>query len=323
MDYPVYEERVSSGVEGLDEMLRGGYYRGSSVLVSGAPGTAKTTLGGAFLDAACRRGERALMISFDEAAEAIVRNLASVNVRLAPHLGEGKLRIHSVRTRIGSAEEHLLRINEWIDAHQPRCIVVDPLSALLKAGGALSALSVAERLIHLAKKRGCTLLCTSLLGVDGGQEGTPLAVSTIADTWIQLSYLNRGGERNRALSVVKSRGTGHSSQVRELLLSDEGIELAEVYTAGGEVLMGTLRWEREAEIEEERERMRVEVTRKRAELELAQAEAEAQMEAIHRNLDALRAELAAIETGRQKCERSWEEQHDELQTRRRTGGGEA
>jgi len=200
-------------------------------------------------------------------------------------------------------------------------MVVDPLSALLKAGGAVSALGVAERLIHLAKQRGCTLLCTSLLDGEGAlpsaAEGTPLQVSTIADTWIHLSYPAQGGERNRALSVIKSRGTGHSHQVRELRLSDEGVDLAEVFTAGGEVLMGTLRWEREGEIEAERERMRAEAVVKQKTLELAEAEANARMEAIRLELEALRAELAAFERQREAREQAWRERRVALRAHRR------
>jgi circadian clock protein KaiC len=300
-------------------MLRGGYHRGSSVLVTGGPGTAKTTMGGAFVEAACRRGEQALLVSFDEAAEEIVRNLASVGIRLGPHRSGGLLRIHAVRTRGRSAEEHLMKLRHLLDEYKPKCVVVDPLSALLKAGGAVSALSVAERLIHLVKTRGSTLLCTSLLEGDAQQEGTPLQVSTIADTWIQLSHPARGGERNRALSVVKSRGTGHSQQVRELLLSDGGVELADVYSADGEVLMGTLRWEREMEVESERERMRAEVARRRKELELAEAEAEARMATLRRELEALRAEVGALEAERADREQVWRERRSELRAPRRTG----
>jgi len=191
---------------------------------------------------------------------------------------------------------------------------------MIKAGGLIPALGVAQRLIHLAKARGITLLCTSLLEGDGHKEGTPLQVSTVADTWIQLSYLAHGGERNRALSVIKSRGTGHSDQVRELILSDEGVTLADVYTAGGEVLMGTLRWEREAEMQAERERLRVEVERRRKELELAETEAKMRMEILQKELEARRAELEVLQLEEASREQDWREQHAELRERRHVGG---
>ena len=318
MDYAVSTERVSTGVSHLDQMLQGGYYRGSSVLITGAPGTAKTSLGGAFVEAACRRGERAMLISFDQARDEIVRDLASISIELAPHLAEGRLRVRSVRTEAGSAEVHLMTLRRLIEEHEPTCVVVDPLSAMVKAGGLISALSVAQRLIHLAKTRGITLVCTSLLDGDGQQEGTPLQVSTVADTWIQLSYHAQGGERNRALSVVKSRGTGHSDQVRELILSDEGITLADVYTAGGEVLMGTLRWEREAEQQVERERVQAQIERRRKELELAQTETEARMAIAQRELEAHHAELTELRLEQEARERTWHERRAGLQERRST-----
>jgi circadian clock protein KaiC len=316
IDYAVSGERVSTGIPRLDQMLRGGYYRGSSVLVTGAPGTAKSTLAGAFVEAACRRGERALLVSFDQASGEIVRDLASVSIDLASHISAGLLRLYGARTEAGSAEAHLMTLRRLIEEHEPSCVVVDPLSAMIKAGGFIPALSVAQRLIHLAKTRSITLLCTSLLEGESHQEGTPLQVSTVADAWIQLSYLARGGERNRALSVIKSRGTGHSDQVRELILSDEGVTLADVYTAGGEVLMGTLRWEREAEVEAERERIRAQVEHRRRELELAEAEAEMRMEIIQRELQARRAELAMLQVEEELREEVWRERLTGLQTRR-------
>ena len=319
MAYPTTDARVPTGVRRLDQMLQGGYYEGSSVLVTGAPGTAKSTLAGAFVEAACQRGERALLVSFDEAANEIVRNLASVSIDLASHVAEGRLRIRALRTEAGSAEAHLMRLRRMIEEHAPRCLVIDPLSAMIKAGGLIPALSVAQRLIHLAKTYNITLLCTSLLDGDDHQEGSPLQISTVADTWIQLSYQAHGGERNRALSIIKSRGTGHSDQVRELILSDEGITLADVYTAGGEVLMGTLRWEREAELETERARLRTETARRRKELELAEAEARMRMEILQKEVEAHRAELAVLQLEEKARERAWHEHRDGLQERRQVG----
>lgn len=295
--YPVSTQRISSGIGRLDAMLDGGYFRGSSILITGAPGTAKTTLAGAFVQAACRRKERALYIAFDEAASEIVRNLASVNIRLAPSIDTGLLQIHALRTEARSAEEHLIRIKTLIEGYEPRVLVVDPLSALVRAGGRLAALTVAQRLLFLAKSSGITLLATSLLEEAGDPtvEASQIRISTIADTWIHLSYVVSAGERNRALTVVKARGIGHSNQVREVVLSDEGITLSDVYTAGGAVLMGTLRMEREAEERLERERMHAEAARKRRELEAAEAEMSARVKALERELAAKRAELELLE----------------------------
>lgn len=299
LDYPVYTDRVSTGVEQLDAMIGGGYLRGSSVLITGAPGTAKSTLSGAFLLAAAKRGERALYVSFDESADEIVRNLASVSIQMRPYIESGLLRVQSARAMAQSAEEHLINLRAAIVEHRPQCVVVDPLSAMLKAGGALPALTVAQRLLHVTKADGITLLTTSL--IESGEplaEQTALNISTVADTWLHVSYVAQGGERNRALTVVKSRGTSHSNQVRELILSDEGVALADVYTAGGEVLMGTLRWEREQEITLQQQRQEAEFRRRQAEMEAMEAEATARIEALRRELAAARAGLEALEDER-------------------------
>lgn len=247
-DANVTQERVSSGVKRLDTMLGGGYYRGASVLITGFPGTAKTTLSGAFAEMACRRGERTMFFSFDSDGSEVIRNLASVGIRLDRFVRSGLLRMVSARTISGSAETLLVRIKTLAREHQARCLVIDPVSTLAKVGNELTAHGVAERLIDWSKADGTTLVCTSLLDELNGQAegGTPLQISTIADTWIHLNYLVQAGERNRGLSIIKSRGTAHSNQVRELILSDAGVTLADIYTAGGEVLMGTLRWEKES-----------------------------------------------------------------------------
>jgi circadian clock protein KaiC len=242
----VSNERVSSGVRRLDTMLGGGYYRGASVLITGFPGTAKTTLSGAFAEAACRRGDRTIFFSFDSDSEEVIRNLSSVGIKLERYAKSGILRMVSARTISGSAEALLVQIRSLVREHGSRCVVIDPVSTLAKVGNELTAHGVAERLIDWSKSEGTTLVCTSLLDELNSQaEGTPLQISTIADTWIHLNYLIQAGERNRGLSIIKSRGTSHSNQVRELILSDSGVTLADIYTAGGEVLMGTLRWEKE------------------------------------------------------------------------------
>lgn len=241
-------ERISSGVERLDTMLGGGYYRGASVLITGFPGTAKTTMSGAFAEAACKRGERTMFFSFDSDGAEVVRNLASVGIQLERYVSNGLLRMISARTISGSAETLLVHIKTLAREHKCRCLVIDPVSTLAKVGNELTAHSVAERLIDWSKADEMTMVCTSLLDELNGQSegGTPLQISTIADTWIHLNYLVQAGERNRGLSIIKSRGTAHSNQVRELILSDAGVTLADIYTAGGEVLMGALRWEKES-----------------------------------------------------------------------------
>ncbi len=292
---PVYAastERVSTGIAALDEMLGGGYFRRSSVLITGSPGTAKSILGGAFAEAACLRKERTLYLGFEESPAELMRNLASVGIRLAPHLKNGRLRICTARAEGTNADAHLMKLKAAIRAHQPRCVVIDPLSTMAKAGGQLLAQSFAERLVQLAKSEGITLVCTSLLeNPDAPDAAVPLGISTIADTWIHLFYVVQSGERNRALSIIKSRGMNHSNQVRELILTDRGVVLTDVYAAGGDVLLGTLRWQRESAEEAEQHQIRAEVELKRREIELAREELEARVAALNRELSMKQTEL--------------------------------
>jgi circadian clock protein KaiC len=243
----VGSERVSSGVTRLDTMLNGGYLRGSSVLITGSPGTAKTTLSGAFAEAACGRGERTLFVSFDSDCNEVVRNLASVGIRLDRYVKNGLLRMISARRVTGSAETYLSRIKALANEQRSRLLVIDPIATWSRSEQQTTDYNVTERLIDWAKGAGITLVCTKLLdqmfGRDDGE--SLLRIPTIADTWIHLSYVVQAGERNRGLAIIKSRGTAHSNQVRELILSEAGVTLADIYTADGEVLMGTMRWEKE------------------------------------------------------------------------------
>jgi circadian clock protein KaiC len=201
--------------------------------------------------------------------------------------------MYSGRTEARSAEEHLIKLRSLIRDHQPRCMVIDPLFAMAKAGGIGAARAVANRLIHLMKDGKITVVISALIeGNDLQAEATDLQISTIADTWIHLSYLVRSGERNRALTIVKSRGTWHSNQVRELVLSETGPMLTDVYSAGGEVLMGTLRWEKEAEENARQRQRQAEFEHKQRELEFAEADTRARIKALELDLQRQQAELA-------------------------------
>jgi circadian clock protein KaiC len=295
-DVAVSDERVSSGVARLDTMLGGGYYRCSSVLITGFPGTAKSTLSGAFAEAACARGEPTLFVSFDSDVSEVVRNLASVNIRLQRFVNSGLLRTKSARAINGSAEIHLMRIKNLVREQKTRCLVIDPVSALAKTGNVDTGHSVAERLIDWAKATGITLVCTSLLDNGSTQmEGTPMQISTIADTWIHLNYLVHAGERNRGLSIIKSRGTAHSNQVRELVLSGAGVTLADAYMAGGEVLMGTLRWEKERTDRINRLETEKVTRRQRMEIEAQELELLARVKSLERELELKRAEKELLD----------------------------
>ncbi|MEX0870972.1 MAG: circadian clock protein KaiC [Aquisalimonadaceae bacterium] len=255
--HPVFLNRLPTGVKELDEMLDGGYLQGSSTLISGVPGTAKTTLASAFAAAAAARGEPTLLVSFDEAEDQIIRNVRSVGLDLSTPRDAGLLHIVSLRASGASAEQRFITIRRLIEDVQPRHLIVDPLSALVKASGEEVAGTVADELLVRCKQLGMTVIMTTLLGGAGAAEETDSHISTIADNWINLSYNILGGERNRALTVIKARGTAHSNQVRELILEHAGLRLEDVYTSGGSVLMGTARMEREHN-ERELERHRIE-----------------------------------------------------------------
>lgn len=297
LEHQTHRDRVSTGSTRLDSMLEGGFHRGSSVLVSGSPGTAKTTIGGAFVSAACSRGERALFVSFDESATQIRRNLGSVGIPLERHVRSGLLAMASFVGRTRSPEEHIENVCALLTRHRATFLVVDPISAIVPTEMESLANAAVELLIDFCKRRGITVLSTSLLSrTDATVEATIAGISTIVDTWIHLSYVVQAGERNRALTIVKSRGTAHSNQVREMELGRHGIDLKEVYTAGGEVLLGTRRWEREEaarraaiEVDEARERRRREIAS-----EMSHARAE--VDSLRRDLATKAEELARLAT---------------------------
>ncbi len=295
LHYVVSDERISSGLPRLDVMLSGGYYRGSNVLISGAPGTAKSTLAGLFVAAACERGERAMYVNFDEGASQIVRNLASVGIQLAPHLKSGLLKIYSTRTRGPNIEDQFGELRKVIRAHKPTCLVVDPLSALSSKLAHVASADATQLFLDYLKVEGITVVNTSLLDGPDVDEATSTGISTIADTWIHVSYIVNEGERNRSLTIVKSRGTGHSNQVRELTLADSGVTLTDVYTAQGQVLMGVARWEREQEERASKQVMLRASEIARVKLNSAQAEAAARLTVITTEMEVRRAELALLD----------------------------
>ena len=292
--YDVTDERVSSGLPRLDSMLHGGYYRGSNVLISGAPGTAKSTLSGLFAAAACERGEQTLYVSFDEGAAQIVRNLQSVGIQLAPHEKSGLLTIYSTRTRGPNVEEQFGILRAKVRDIKPRCLVIDPMSALSNKVEHLASADASQQFLDFLKAEGITVVNTSLEGGVSTNETTATGISAIADTWIHVSYIEQDGERNRALTIVKCRGTGHSNQVRELTLSDDGVSLTDVFVAQGKVLMGVARWEWEQEEQAGTKRLQVANDLKRLQLNLSQAEAAARLQVVQTEIEARNAEIEVL-----------------------------
>ncbi len=254
-----------------------------------------------------RVGERTMFVSYDSDGAEVIRNLASVGISLDVHVKSGLLRIVSARTINGSAETYLVRIKALAEEHGARCLVVDPVSSLSKSGNALTANSVVERLIHWSKAQGMTLICTSLLDEMASQSdgASTLRVSTLADTWIDLNYLVQAGERNRGMSIIKSRGTAHSNQVRELILSERGVTLTDTYSAGGEVLMGTLRWEKERAERAAAAIVEMAAKHKQVQLDAEEAELQVRLRSLEVELVAKQAEKALLAQTTETREREY------------------
>jgi circadian clock protein KaiC len=235
-------ERVSTGISGLDQMLGGaGYYRGSSILVTGTAGSGKTSVAASFVAAACQRGERCLYFAFEESPSQLIRNMTSIGLHLERWLKKGLLQIQAARPTDNGLEMHLAAMHRAVDDFRPSIVVVDPISNLLNIGSVSEVRSMLTRLIDYLKLRQITAIYNSLIEPGGELEGAGVGISSLVDTWLLLQEIEASGERNRGLYVLKSRGMAHSNQIREFRLTSSGIELAEMYLGPGGVLTGPSR----------------------------------------------------------------------------------
>ncbi len=252
MDYEVSTQRVSTGIERLDTMLGGsGYYRGSSVLISGTAGTGKSSLGACFVSAACGRGEQAIYFSFEEAPKQIIRNMGSIGIDLQTPVDQGLLTFHSVRVTSFGLEMHLAGMLRMIDEIKPAVVVIDPISNLSSVAVLEDVKEMLARIIDYMKMLGITAVFTDLSHTGSSLEATEAGISSLMDTWILLRDIELNGERNRGMYVLKSRGMSHSNQIREFIISRGGISLKDVYIGPGGVLTGTARVVQEAAEAEE------------------------------------------------------------------------
>jgi circadian clock protein KaiC len=291
LQHEASDERVSSGVERLDAMLGGGFYRGSSILVSGTAGSGKTSLAGHFAEAACRRGERCLYFAFEESRSQAVRNARSIGLDLQAWIDSGHLLFHATRPTFYGLEMHLASMLKLIRDFSPDVVVVDPISNMISAGTPGEAHAMLLRLIDSLKHRQITALFTSLNSAgDATLEQTDLGISSLIDSWILVRDIELGGERNRGMYILKSRGMAHSNQIREYLLTDHGIELLDVYVGPEGVLTGSLRLAQEAREAATATARAQEEARRRREVERRRAAIEAQMAALRADLDLLEHE---------------------------------
>ena len=294
LQHTVSTDRIPTGVARLDAMLGGvGYYRGSSVLISGTAGTGKSSLAAHFVDAACRRGERALYFAFEESPSQIIRNMRSIGIDLEPWVKKGLLYFQATRPSFAGLEMQLTMMHKTINTHKPQVVVVDPLSGFIIGSNEAEVKSMLMRLADFLKTNQITSLFTSLTSGDSQSGIADVAISALIDTWLILRDIEIGGERNRALSILKSRGMAHSNQIRECLLSDHGVELCEVYVGAGGVLTGSARLAQEA-LEHAGK-----LTRKQ-ETERRQLELESKRRALEAQIDAMRAEFEVRATEAQK-----------------------
>jgi circadian clock protein KaiC len=319
LDHQASTERVSTGIAGLDEMFDGkGLYRGSSVLITGSPGTGKTSIGAAFMAATCRRGERALIFAFEESASQIVRNMRSIGIDLEQWVKKGLLEILAARPSLRGLEQHLLVMHDAVLAFRPSVVFIDPISNLAFEQHDSGAKSTLIRLIDFLKQQQITTLFSSLTQGTVPLEESQTDVSSLMDTWLLLRNIEHNGERNRTLYVLKSRGMTHSNQVREFILTEAGIELVSIYLGGGRVLTGSARVAQEAQEHAAIALRRQDHERRLHELSAKRKALEAQIAALQSEVDATAAE-AAVAIAQEAMQTDMAQQEAQIMEQRRVG----
>ena len=295
MQHDVSNERVSTGIPDLDDMLGGkGFYRGSSVLISGTAGSGKTTMAATFADAACRRGERCLYVGFEESVRQVARNMSSVGLDLA-QWEKKELLVHKTwRPSQYGIEMHLLRIHKLIDTIQPRHVVIDPITNLVTGSEHREVYSMLMRLMDYLKSQKITCIFTSLTKTSDEWEQTDIGISSLIDTWILCRDLELNGERNRCVYVLKSRGMAHSNQIREFFMSREGIRLVAPYIGSGLVLTGSSRMAQEAKEKADALLRSQDTERRQAALDRKRSTLQAQIEALKLEFASEELELERI-----------------------------
>ncbi len=248
LNHPVSKKRVSSGIKQLDAMLGGGFYKGSSILVSGTSGTGKTNVSGYLVDDACKAGNKCLYVAFEESPQQITRNLKSIGIDLQPHIDKGLLQFRAVRAASQGLEMHLASLYKVIQKLKPEVVVIDPITTLASSSNVRDAQNMLSRMMDMLKAENITAMLTSLTQGNENLEQTENSVSSFADTWLLLRDFEVNGERNRLMYVLKSRGTQHSNQVREFIISDNGINLVDVYLGPEGMLTGSARVAAEARL---------------------------------------------------------------------------
>ncbi len=278
LEHDVSDERISTGIHGLDEMLGGqGYFKGSTILISGHAGCGKTSIATHFAQSMCAAGKKVVYFSFEESANQIIRNMGSIGTDLKTPFEQNQLRFVSARATAHGLEAHLATLHKHIREFNPDAVILDPASTFINAGDGLAAQQMLIRLIDYLKSRQVTALLTVLSDSGISEEKTNSEISSIVDTWLLLKVIELAGERNRGIYVLKSRGMNHSNQIREFKITDRGILLEDVYVGMGGVLTGSARVAQEAREQAEARKNRALLDQAKRKLETLKAEHHAQL----------------------------------------------
>lgn len=317
LTHKIFDERVSTGVPKLDGMLSGGVYRGSSVLISGTAGSGKSSLSAHFANATCARGEKCLYLSFEESPGQIKRNMKSIGLDLQPLEDKGLLRFIATRPTFYGLEMHLTEIHKIVKRFEPTMVIIDPISNFISAGSEKEAAAMLLRLVDFLKMNGITAVFVNLTTGQQIQEATDMGISSLIDTWILLRDIELGGERNRGMYVLKSRGTAHSNQIREFIIGSHGIDLREVYVGPEGVLTGSMRLAQESKEATARRARQTDAENKARALDRKRAALQAQIMALQSAFDAEAAETAQLLAEYTEDERLREIAEEEMRTSRR------
>jgi circadian clock protein KaiC len=288
----VSSERVGSGIPALDKMLGAeGFFRGSSILVSGTAGTGKTSIATLFADATCKRKERCIYFAFEESPQQIVRNMSSIGVDLQKHISAGLLQMHASRPTLFGLEMHLVAIHKKIRKFKPSTVILDPITNLITVGSVAEVKSILIRLIDYLQSENITVMFTALTLNNIVNEQTDEGVSSLVDAWLLVRDIETNGERNRGMYIMKSRGMKHSNQVREFVINDKGLDLLDVYLSPEGVLTGSAR-----EAQQLNEAAGVEMrthamTRKDREIERKKLVLEAKISSLKEEFEGVQEEL--------------------------------
>jgi circadian clock protein KaiC len=317
LKHDVTNERISSGIIALDKMLEGkGYYRGSTVLISGTAGVGKTSIAAHFAEAACKRGERVLYFCFEESASQLTRNMRSIGIDLEPWVQKGLLQIKATRPTFYGLEMHLATTHKAVNDFNPKVVILDPINTFIVGDKEMEVKTMLMRIVDFLKMNQITALFTSLTSGGSTMEHTDSSISSIIDTWLLLRDIELNGERNRGMYVLKSRGMANSNQIREFVLTNHGVELREVYIGKSGVLTGSARIAQEALEKAEVLTRKTDIERKKREIERKRKALEAQIISLYADFDSDEAEaLKMIQTEQDTIKRLEEDKIEMAESR--------